>query len=45
MIPQGGIGGLEGQQFKRLGNVVKRMDRLGIHFAHIMEMNLGMDTG
>ena len=28
-----------------LGNVVKRQDRLGIHFAHIMQVNLGMDTG
>ena len=45
-IPHGGMGGgLGGQQFKSLGNVVKRLDRLGIHFAHIMEMNLGMDTG
>ena len=33
-----------GQQFKRLGNVVKRLDRLGINCAHIMQMNLGMDT-
>ena len=33
------------QQFKRLGNVVKRLDRLGINFAHIMHMNLVMDTG
>ena len=33
------------QQFKRLGNVVKRLDRLGINFAHIMQMNLVMDTG
>ena len=33
-IPQGGIlGGLWDQQFKILGNVVKRLDRLGIHFA------------
>ena len=45
-IPKGGIlGFLWGQQFKRLGNVVKRLDRLGLHFAHIMQMNLGMDTG
>ena len=36
---------LGGQQFKRLGNVVKRLDRLRIHFAHIMQMNLGTDTG
>ena len=36
---------LWGQQFKRLGNVVKRLDRLGLTFAHIMQMNLGMDTG
>ena len=41
----GGGGGLGGQQFKSLGNVVKWLDRLGIHFAHIMQMNLGMDTG
>ena len=41
----GGGGGLGGQQFKRLGDVVKRLDRLGINFAHIMQMNLGMDTG
>ena len=34
-IPQGGIlGGLWDQQFKILGNVVKRLDRLGINFAH-----------
>ena len=33
------------QQFKRLGNLVKRLDRLGINFAHIMRMNLVMDTG
>ena len=33
------------QQFKRLGNLVKRQDRLGISFAHIMQMNLVMDTG
>ena len=33
------------QQFKRLGNVVKRLDRMGINFAHIMHMNLVMDTG
>ena len=35
-IPNGGIGGgggLGGQQFKSLGNV-KRLDRLGINFAH-----------
>ena len=45
-IPHGGIwgrGGLEGQQVKSLENVVKRMDRLGINFAHIMKVNLGMD--
>ena len=29
-----GGGGLGGQQFKILGNVVKRLDRLGIHCAH-----------
>ena len=49
MIPQGGIGGggggLGGQQFKRLENVVKRLDQLGINVAHIMQMNLGIDTG
>ena len=39
-----GGGGLGGQQFKSLGNVVKRLDRLGINFAHIMQVNLGMDT-
>ena len=46
-IPHGGIGGggLGGQQFKSLENVVKRLDRLGINFAHIMQVNLGMDTG
>ena len=38
-------GVLGGQQFKSLGNVVKRLDRLGINFAHIMQVNLGMDTG
>ena len=38
-------GVLGGQQFKRLGNVVKRLDRLGIHFAHTMQVNLGMETG
>ena len=31
------------QQFKRLGNLVKRLDRLGINFAHVMQMNLVMD--
>ena len=25
--------------------VVKRLDGLGINFAHIMQMNLGMDKG
>ena len=30
----GGGTGLGGQQFKRVGNVVKRLDRLGINFAH-----------
>ena len=45
-IHQGGIlGGLGGQQFKRLGNVVNLLDHLGINFPHIMQMNLGMDTG
>ena len=45
-ILHGGIlGGLGGQQFKSLGNVVKRLDRLGINVAHIMHVNLGMDTG
>ena len=45
-IRHGGIfGGLGGQQFKSLGNVVKLLDRLGIHFAHIMQVNVGMDTG
>ena len=45
-IPHGGIlWVLGGQQFKSLGNVVKRLDRLGINFAHdIMQVNLGMDT-
>ena len=38
-------GVLGGQQFKSLGNAVKRLDRLRIHFAHIMQVNLGMDTG
>ena len=37
-------GVLGGQQFKSLGNVVKQLNRLGIHFAHIMQVNLGMDT-
>ena len=40
-----GGGGLGGQHFKSLGNVVKRLDRLGINFAHIMQVNLGMVTG
>ena len=40
-----GGGVLGGQQFKRLGNVVKRLDRLEINCAHIMQINLGMDTG
>ena len=31
-----GGGALGGQQFKSLGNVVKWLDRLGIHFAHII---------
>ena len=46
-ISHGGIwgGGLGGQQFKSLGNVVKRLDRLGINVAHIMQVNLGLDTG
>ncbi len=38
-------GVLGGQQFKSLGNVVERLDRSGINFAHIMQVNLGMDTG
>ena len=41
----GGGGGLGGQKFKSLGNVVKWLDRLEIHFVHLMQMNLGMDTG
>ena len=41
----GGGGCLGGQQFKRLGNVVKRLEGLGIIFAHIIQMNLGIDTG
>ena len=46
-ITHGAIGGgrLGGQQFKSLGNLVKRLDRLGTHFEHIMQVNLGMDTG
>ena len=46
-IPHGGIWGgvVGGKQFKSLGNVVKRLDRLGINCAHIMQVNLGMDTG
>ncbi len=46
-IPHSGIGGgwLGVQQFKNLGNVVKWLYRLGIHFAHIMQVNLEMDTG
>ena len=45
-IPHDSIwGGLGGQQFKSLGNVVKWLDRLGINVAHIMKVNLGMDTG
>ena len=45
-IPHGGIlGFLEGHQFnKRLGNVVKPLDRLRINAAHIMQMILGVDT-
>ena len=39
-------GGVRGSTiFKSLGNVVIRLDRLGINFAHIMHMNLVMDTG
>ena len=45
MAEFGGGGGLGGQQFKNLGNVVKRLDRSGINVAHIMQVNLGMDTG
>ena len=37
------MGFLWGQQFKRLRNAVKRLDRLGINVAHIMQMNLGID--
>ena len=45
-IPTAAFSGvLRGQQCKSLGNVVKRLDRLGINFAHIMQVNLGMDTG
>ena len=47
-IPHDGIWGggvLGGQHFKSLGNMVKRLDRLGVNFAHIMQVNLGMDTG
>ena len=40
-----GGGGLGGPQFKSLENVVKRLDRLGLNFAHIMQVNLAMDTG
>ena len=39
------LGVLGGQQFKRLGNVVIRLGRLGINFAHITQVNLEMDTG
>ena len=36
-IAQGGsLVDLWGQQFKSLGNEVKRLDRLGLNFAHIM---------
>ena len=47
-IPHGSIlGVLGGQQFKSLGHVVKRLDRLGINFGtyNALKMNLGMDTG
>ena len=44
-ITHGGIlGVLGGQQFKSLGNVVKRLDQFEINFAHIMQVNLVMDT-
>ena len=33
------------QQFKDWEIVVKRLVGLGINFAHIMQMNLGMDKG
>ena len=36
---------LGGQQFKSHGNVFKRLDRLGMNVAHIMQVNLGRDTG
>ena len=43
-ITKGGIlGGFMGSTILRLGNVVKRLARLGLNFAHIMQMNLGMD--
>ena len=41
----GGGGGLVGQQFKSLGNVVKRLGRSGLNVAPIMQVHLGMDTG
>ena len=39
----GGGGGLGCQQFKSLGKVAKRLDRLGINIANIIQVNLGMD--
>ena len=33
-----------GSTIQKPGKLVKRLDRLGINFAHIMQVNLGMDT-
>ena len=34
--------GLGSHKFKS-GKAAKRMDRLGLHFSHIMPVNLGME--
>ena len=41
----GGGGGYEVNNSKAWEIVVKRLDRLGINVAHIMQVNMGMDTG
>ena len=46
LAPQGGIvGGFMGSTIQKTEIVVKRLEGLGINFAHIMQMNLGMDKG
>ena len=44
-IPQTPFRVFRGSHIEMFGEAVKQLDRLGIHFVHIMQVNLGMDTG